>query len=255
MKIAFTAVETENAQCALKELVERYGDVSLEEAEVLVCLGGDGFMLETLHHHLRCDIPVFGMNYGTVGFLMNQVEDPEGKDLMDRLREAQQTMITPLHMEVLTTDGERKEGLGFNDVFIYRQTRQTVCLSIEIDEKMRLPELRCDGIVMSTPAGSTAYNRSTDGPIIPLGVELLSLMPICPFHPRHWRGALLPEEVVARFKLSDTDKRPASAVAGPTEIHNVKEVVVRAEPSRRVTLLFDPHHSLSERIIAEQFSG
>lgn len=252
MKIAFTAVEYDIAQQALKELVQIYGNVPLEEAEALVCLGGDGFMLETLHHHPGCDVPVFGINYGTVGFLMNE---PDEKNLIERLKEAQETIISPLHMHVVTTSGEVKEGLGFNDVFIYRQTRQTVCLSIEIDGRMRMPELRCDGIVMATPAGSTAYNRSTDGPIIPLGVELLSLMPICPFHPRHWRGALLPEEVVVRFVILDTDKRPASAVAGPTEIRDVKEVIVKADHSKKVTLLFDPHHSLSERIIAEQFTG
>lgn len=251
MNIAFLAAPTEAAQEALKRFTDRYGNVALEEAEVIVCLGGDGFMLETLLHILGYNIPVFGMNYGTVGFLMNAAEEDH---LPQRLAYAQPTTISPLHMWARTSSGEEHEGLGFNDVFIYRETRQTAHIRVEIDGRERMQRLICDGVILATPAGSTAYNRSAHGPIIPLGAELLSLTPISPFYPRHWRGALLPAEVTVRFELYDTEKRPASAVAGPAEIRDVKEVMVRVNQEQRVTLLFDPDHSLSERIIAEQFA-
>lgn len=252
MNIAFTAAHTEVAQQALKRLIDRYGNVPLEEAEVLVCLGGDGFMLETLLHILGHNVPVFGMNYGTVGFLMNE---PQEDCLAQRLAYAQPTTISPLHMWARTSLGEEHEGLGFNDVFIYRETRQTVHISVEIDGRQRMERLICDGVILATPAGSTAYNRSAHGPIIPVGAELLSLTPISPFQPRHWRGALLPADVTVRFELYDTEKRPASVVAGQQEFRDVKEVMVRVNQEKWVTLLFDPDHSLSERIIAEQFAG
>lgn len=254
MKIAFTAVRTEAAQEALKRLIARYGDTPLEQAEYLVCLGGDGFMLETLHRvlELRRDLPVYGMNYGTIGFLMN----PPGEDqLPQRLARAEMTEISPLHMRAVTIADEVRTGLGFNDVFLYRETRQSARLRIEVDGRVRMKELTSDGVIVATPAGSTAYNRSVHGPIIPLGGNLLSLTPISPFHPRYWRGALLPSEAVVRFIVLDTEKRPVSAVAGPTEVRDVREVVVRVEHAMRVTLLFDPDHALSERIIAEQFSA
>ncbi|CDG33123.1 NAD kinase [Parasaccharibacter sp. TMW2.1882] len=251
MNIAFVAASTEAAQEALERFTERYGNVPLDQAEVLVCLGGDGFMLETLLHICGSDIPVFGMNYGTIGFLMNS---PAEDHLPQRLAYAQHTEIAPLHMWARTKSGELHEGVGFNDVFLYRETRQTVHIGIEIDGRVRMSRLICDGIILATPAGSTAYNRSAHGPIIPLGAELLSLTPISPFQPRHWRGALLPAGVTVRFTLYDTDKRPASAVAGPEEIRDVSEVIVRLDDEKKVTLLFDPDHSLSERIIAEQFA-
>ncbi len=251
MNIAFIAAPTKCAKNAFAYFTKRYGNAPLEQAEVLVCLGGDGFMLETLLQLLGRNIPVFGMNYGTIGFLMNR---PEEDHLPQRLAYAQHTEISPLHMWAKTTSGETHEGLGFNDVFLYRETRQTVRIGIEVDGRMRMPRLTCDGIILATPAGSTAYNRSAHGPIVPLGAELLSLTPISPFQPRHWRGALLPSDVVVRFTLEDTDKRPASAVAGPKEIRSVEEVVVRLAKDKKVTLLFDPDHSLSERIIAEQFA-
>lgn len=251
MNIAFVAAGTDAAQEALTRFTERYGNVPLEQAEVLVCLGGDGFMLETLLQIIGRNIPVFGMNYGTVGFLMNH---PEEDQLPQRLAYAQHTEIAPLHMWARTTAGEMHEGVGFNDVFLYRETRQTVHIGIEVDGRVRMPRLTCDGIILATPAGSTAYNRSAHGPIIPLGAELLSLTPISPFQPRHWRGALLPADVTVRFTLADTKKRPASAVAGPEEIRDVEEVIVRLDQEKKVTLLFDPDHSLSERIIAEQFA-
>ncbi|MXV44878.1 NAD kinase [Saccharibacter sp. 17.LH.SD] len=251
MNIAFIAADTDSAQQALERFTERYGNVPLDQAEVIVCLGGDGFLLETLLHILGYNIPVFGMNYGTVGFLMNE---PEEEHLPQRLAYAQPTIISPLRMRVRTTSGEYHEGLGFNDVFIYRETRQAAHIGIEVDGRERMARLVCDGIILSTPAGSTAYNRSAHGPIVPLGAELLSLTPISPFQPRHWRGALLPAESMVRFTLHDTVKRPASAVAGPAEIRDAKEVVVGVDQEKKVTLLFDPDHSLSERIIAEQFA-
>ncbi|TPW35976.1 NAD kinase [Oecophyllibacter saccharovorans] len=254
MKIAFVASRTEEAQKALHRLAERYGNVPLQEAEVLVCLGGDGFMLETLHRILALNhaLPVYGMNYGTVGFLMNP---PADAGLTKRLVQAEPTRISPLFMQATTVGGEEKCGLGFNDVFLYRETRQSARIRIEVDGRVRMDELTCDGVLVATPAGSTAYNRSVHGPIIPLGSDLLSLTPISPFHPRHWRGALLPADAVVRFEVLDTDKRPTSAVAGPTEVRDVREVTVKIAEGKEVTLLFDPDHALSERIIAEQFAA
>ncbi|QHI95927.1 NAD kinase [Aristophania vespae] len=252
MKIAFAAVPTERALNALTHFTHKYGNVGLDQAEVLVCLGGDGFLLETLLAILGRNIPVFGMNYGTVGFLMNPARE-EG--LIERLQLAERTIISPLHMIAKTVDGVVHEGRSFNDVYLYRQTRQTARITVEVDGKERIDTLCCDGIILSTAAGSTAYNLSARGPIIPLGSDLLSLTPVSPFHPRHWRGALLPASSIVRFKLAQVEKRPVSAVAGPQEIRNVEEVVIREELEKKATLLFDPGHSLSDRIIAEQFTG
>lgn len=253
MKIAFTAASTELAQNALSCLTEYYGNVPLEEAEVLVCLGGDGFLLETLLATLHSSVPVFGMNYGTVGFLMNDRDHHH--DLVKRLALAEPTTISPLSMTAKTRHGVLHKGLSFNDVYLFRETRQSARITIEVDGKCRMASLSCDGIILATPAGSTAYNRSAHGPIVPLGAELLSLTPVSPFSPRFWRGALLPAQAVVRFVMSQPEKRPVSAVAGVKEIRNVAEVTVHEERDIKATLLFDPGHSLSERIIAEQFTG
>ncbi|MDF7673854.1 NAD kinase [Acetobacteraceae bacterium ESL0709] len=254
MKIAFAAAPSELAQNALSRLVGKYGQVSLAEADVIVCLGGDGFLLETLLETLSYSLPVFGLNYGTVGFLMNEPGQCD-HDLLERLKLAEPTVISPLHMTAQTRDGVVHEGVSFNDVYLFRETRQSARISIDVDNERRMDNLSCDGVILSTPAGSTAYNRSAHGPIIPLGAALLSLTPISPFSPRHWRGALLPAKAVVRFIMSEPVKRPVSAVAGSKEIRDVTEVTVYEELNIKATLLFDPGHSLSDRIIAEQFEG
>ncbi|WP_040509330.1 NAD kinase [Gluconobacter morbifer] len=250
MKIAFVAAATESAQAAIRVLSRRYGSVPIENADVVVCLGGDGFMLETLHRVLDLDIAVYGMNYGTIGFLMNT---PDEEDLPARLAGAQPSLLHPLHMIATTAEGEVKEGLAFNDVFLFRQTRQTSRIRIEIDGRVRLEELICDGVIVATPAGSTAYNLSAHGPIVPLSANILPLTPISAFRPRRWRGALLPSSAVVKLTLLDMEKRPTAAVADFKEIRDVAEVVVKEDRKRHATILFDPDHGLSERIIAEQF--
>lgn len=252
MKIHFVASSVDAAQLAFERLTGKFGNTPLEIAEVVVCLGGDGFMLESLHQVLDKDIAIYGMNYGTVGFLMNPaVED----DLPSRLIRAQPSVLHPLHMLATTVEGGVHEALAFNDVYLFRQTRQTSRIRIEIDSRVRLEELICDGIIVSTPAGSTAYNLSAHGPIVPLSANILPLTPISAFRPRRWRGALLPSNAVVRLTLLETDKRSTAAVADFTEVRNVSEVVVREEKRRRAIILFDPDHGLSERIIAEQFTA
>ncbi|MBR0560241.1 NAD kinase [Neokomagataea anthophila] len=252
MKIAFRASSAPPAQEALGRFVARYGDASLEDAEVVVCLGGDGFMLETLHTVMGRDVSVYGMNYGTVGFLMNA---PHEDELMECLDRAQPSVLHPLRMTARTASGEVSEALAFNDVFLFRQTRQTSHIRIEVDGRTRLEELVCDGIIVATPAGSTAYNLSAHGPIVPLSANILPLTPISAFRPRRWRGALLPSTAVVRFTLLDTEKRPTAAVADSTEIRDVVEVTVCEDRSYHARVLFDPDHGLSERIIVEQFAG
>ncbi|GBR68522.1 NAD kinase [Gluconobacter kanchanaburiensis] len=250
MKIHFVASSADAPQTALTQLSQKYGNVPLHRADVVVCLGGDGFMLEALHKVLDSSIAIYGMNYGTVGFLMNAADEGE---LLLRLEQAQPSVLHPLHMTAVTKSGEVRTALAFNDVFLFRQTRQTSRIRIDIDGQTRLEELICDGIIVSTPAGSTAYNLSAHGPIVPLSANLLPLTPISPFRPRRWRGALLPSTAVVKLTLLDTEKRATAAVADFTEFRDVVEVVVREDRDRKATILFDPGHGLSERIIAEQF--
>ncbi|QDH17362.1 NAD kinase [Swingsia samuiensis] len=250
MKIAFIAACTQAAQEAYQVFINRYGKVPLEEADVVVSLGGDGFMLETLHRVLGLDLAVYGMNYGTIGFLMNTANEDH---LSERLLRAQPSLLHPLQMTATTTTGEVHESLAFNDVFLFRQTRQTSRIQIKIDGRIRLEELICDGIIVATPAGSTAYNLSAHGPIVPLSANILPLTPISAFRPRRWRGALLPSSAVVQFTMMDTEKRPTAAVADFHEIRDVFEVVVKEDRTQYATVLFDPDHGLSERIIAEQF--
>ncbi len=250
MKIHFVASSNDTAQLALKRLSQRYGNSQIHNADFVVCLGGDGFMLEALHKVLDRSLAIYGMNYGTVGFLMNAANE---EDLLRRLENAQPSVLHPLHMTATTTSGAVRSALALNDVFLFRQTRQTSRIKIEIDGRTRLEELICDGIIVSTPAGSTAYNLSAHGPIVPLSSNILPLTPISAFRPRRWRGALLPSTAVVKLTLLDTEKRSTAAVADFTEIRDVAEVVVREDRSRKATILFDPDHGLSERIIAEQF--
>ena len=250
-RITVLAAPGEQAQAARARLAARYGDASLEAGVAIVALGGDGFMLETQHRVLGRNLPVYGMNCGSVGFLMNDYREEE---LPERLAEAQATMLHPLRMRARGQDGATQEALAINEVSLLREARQAAKIRILIDGKVRLPELICDGVLVSTSAGSTAYNLSAHGPIVPLGANLLPLTPISAFRPRRWRGALLPSEAEVVFEILEADKRPVAAVADYTEVRDVRRVEVREDRSTSLTMLFDPDHGLSERIIAEQFT-
>ena len=250
-RIAFLAAPTEVARAAQDKLAARYGAAPLDRADVVVALGGDGMMLETQHRLLGRNLPVYGMNCGSVGFLMNDFRED---GLPERLAAAQAAMVHPLRMRAFTGAAEPTEALAINEVSLLRETRQAAKIRIMIDGKLRLAELICDGILVSTPAGSTAYNLSAHGPIVPLGANLLPLTPISAFRPRRWRGALLPGEAEVVFEVLEADKRPVSATADYTEVRDVRRVEVREDRSVSLTMLFDPDHGLSERIIAEQFT-
>lgn len=231
-------------------LTARYQTVAPEDARMIVALGGDGFMLETLRTTLRRDVGVYGMNRGSVGFLMNEFE-PD--NLEDRLAKAQRVDVHPLMMEAVTVDGKAVEAVAINEVSLLREKRQTAKLRILIDGVERLEELVCDGVIVATPAGSTAYNLSAQGPIIPIGAQLLALTPISAFRPRRWRGALLPDTAEVIFEILEPAKRPVSAVADSTEVRDVASVIVRQATDMMLSLLFDPEHNLEERILREQF--
>ena len=252
-RIAFAAAPTMLASESRARMVGRYGDWAFEDADVIVCLGGDGFMLETLHRILGAsrDTPVYGMNCGSVGFLMNAFTED---NLPDRLSRAQAAVLHPLRMHAVTQTGAVEEALALNEVSLLRQLRQAAKIRITVDGRVRLPELVCDGVLVSTPAGSTAYNLSAHGPIVPLSANLLPLTPISAFRPRRWRGALLPSTVDVLFEVLELEKRPVAAVADFTEVRNVASVALSEDRTVRTTVLFDPEHGLSERIITEQFT-
>lgn len=251
-RLAFVAAPTEPARATLADLTARYPHVPTEDADIVVALGGDGFMLETLHRNLpRRKVPIYGMNCGTVGFLMNIFND---NDLFGRLNAASPVTLTLLKMTAETVSGETIEAHAINEVSLLRESRQAAKLKLEIDGKIRLPELVCDGALVATPAGSTAYNLSAHGPILPLGANVLALTPISAFRPRRWRGAVLPNSVEIAFHVSEYEKRPVSAVADFTEVRNVRHVRVSEDPGETRTLLFDPEHNLEERMIMEQFT-
>ena len=249
-KIAFVSADTEAGNAALKRLQDRYEHVAPEEADLIVALGGDGFMLEVLHRYIDRQVPIYGMNRGSVGFLMNTFRE---HGLIERLRKAESVVLHPLRMRARLADGTEVGALAINEVSLLRETRQAAKVRIRIDGKQRLDELICDGVLVSSPAGSTAYNLSAHGPIIPLGAGILALTPISAFRPRRWRGALLPHTAKVTFEVLEADKRPVSAVADYTEARDVTEVDVHEDRSIHLTLLFDPEHNLEERIIAEQF--
>jgi NAD+ kinase len=249
-KIAFVADQSELAQSTLSNLLLKYPHVNLSNADVVVALGGDGFMLETLHKDMEKKIPVFGMNCGTIGFLMN----PFSLDhLMERLENAEMVELHPLEMHVRTMDGVEVKATAINEVSLLRETRQTAKIKIYVDDVLRMDELVCDGILVATAAGSTAYNLSAHGPIIPIGTNLLALTPISAFRPRRWRGALLPHDSKVCFEILFADKRPVSAVADFTEVRDVEWVKIREDPSISLHLLFDKEQNLKERINQEQF--
>ena len=250
--IAFVASPTTLAQDARNRLVASYAECPTDKAQVIVCLGGDGFMLETLHRNLSRDVPVYGMNCGSVGFLMNAFSEA---DLPARLGRAQEAILHPLRMHAVTGTGRVEEALALNEVSLLRQLRQAAKIRITVDATVRLPELICDGVLVSTPAGSTAYNLSAHGPIVPLSANLLPLTPISAFRPRRWRGALLPSSAEVLFEILEAEKRPVAAVADFTEVRDVISVAVSEDRGISVRILFDPDQGLSERIIAEQFTA
>ncbi|MEM6665291.1 MAG: NAD kinase [Pseudomonadota bacterium] len=249
-RIAFVSSKTDEARSAADALRERYGIVPLEEASVIVALGGDGLMLRTLHDFMDTDVPIYGMNRGSVGFLMNDyMEDA----LPHRLAAAERTIIHPLLMTVTSREGDTNEAYAINEVSLLRQTYQAAKLRLLIDGTERLAELVCDGVLVATRAGSTAYNLSAHGPIIPIKAPLLALTPISAFRPRRWRGALLPNEAIVEIDVLDAEWRPVSAVADHTEFRNVARVRVTEDPKRSMVMLFDPDGGLDERVIREQF--
>ena len=249
-RIAFVASPTAEAQEALKRLTQRYGNAAATEADVVVALGGDGLMLQTLHAHLGSGRPIYGMHRGTVGFLMNDYRED---GLAERLATAQRTVIHPLVMQTRNGSASCQEFRAFNEVSLFRQSHQAARLRLLVDGQVRLPELAADGVLVATPAGSTAYNLSVQGPIIPIHASLLALTPISPFRPRRWRGALLPDRAVITIEVLEPEKRPVAAVADHDEVRDVRRVEVRMDHDVEIELLFDPGHSLDERILSEQF--
>ena len=254
LKIGCLADGSEKAQNALAQLQSRYDllDMNKKRArpDVLVVLGGDGYMLQVMHKYMNKQIPIYGMNCGSVGFLLNSFS-PD--DLMERIEKARPAVLYPLSMYARTMDGREKQSLAINEVSLFRESRQAAKIRITIDYVTRVDELICDGVLLSTPAGSTAYNFSVGGPIIPLSANVVALTPMGAFRPRRWRGALLPHDASVVFEVLEPEKRPVSAVADFTEMRDVVSVAISEDRSIRLTLLFDPEHNLEERIIKEQF--
>jgi NAD+ kinase len=249
-RIAFRSNGTPVAEAAKAALVARHGNPPETEADVIVALGGDGFMLETLHGTMHLDLPVYGMNCGTIGFLMNEYS-LDG--LPERVAAAEEEVINPLFMRATRQDGSMHEGLAINEVSLLRQGPQAAKLRITVDGKVRMEELVCDGALVATPAGSTAYNYSAHGPILPIGSDVLALTAMAAFRPRRWRGALLPKTATVRFDVLDSLKRPVMADADGKSVRDVVTVEIRSEPDVRHRLLFDPGHGLEERLTREQF--
>jgi len=249
-RIAFVASPAPEAKKALARLVKRYGNVTPSKADVVVALGGDGLMLRTLRQAMKAGRPIYGMHRGTVGFLMNEFHE---KGLRERLQAAQTTVIHPLVMRARDTRGKLHEHYAINEVALFRQTHQAARLRILVDERERMAELMADGILVATPAGSTAYNLSAQGPIIPINAALLALTPISPFRPRRWRGALLPNTAYVVIEVLESEKRPVAAVADHDEARDVRRVEVLSDKTISMRMLFDPGHSLEERILSEQF--
>ncbi|GGL71167.1 NAD kinase [Wenxinia marina] len=251
MTIAFVASEAPLAREARDRLAARYGDAEVDEADVLVALGGDGFMLQTLHATEGLDLPVYGMNRGTVGFLMNGYAED---DLPERVADAEEALLNPLAMRATDLEDEVHEGLAINEVSLLRAGPQAAKLRVWVDGRMRMEELVCDGALVATPAGSTAYNYSAHGPILPIGSGVLALTAIAPFRPRRWRGALLPKRAEVVFEVLDAERRPVMADADTRSVKFVRRVEIRSEPAVAHRLLFDPGHGLEERLIREQFA-
>ncbi len=248
--IHFVASQSERARKAIAELQELYGQVVPEDASIIVALGGDGFMLRTLHQLLSTELPVYGMKLGDVGFLMNRYR---ADGLLERIAEAQTVELNPLRMVARTEAGNSSQALAINEVSLLRQTNQAAHIRISVNDHVKVEELVCDGILVSTAAGSTAYNLSAHGPILPLGTDALALTPISPFRPRRWKGAVLPSSARIRFDILDHYKRPVSATADAHEVRNVISVEVSEAHDAVLRLMFDPDHNLEDRILDEQF--
>jgi NAD+ kinase len=248
--IAFIASRTDKARSAQERLARRYDGVSPEEAQIIVALGGDGFMLETLHAFMNTGKPIYGMNYGSVGFLMNDFRED---GLKERLGAAERTAVHPLLMRAVDAAGAKHRAYAINEVSLLRQSYQAAKMRISIDGKIRMAELIADGLLVATPAGSTAYNLSAHGPILPIYAPLMALTPLSAFRPRTWRGALLPDGVEVRIEALETEKRPVNAVADNVEFKSVVEVNVKQDRKAESLILFDPDHSWDERILSEQF--
>ena len=249
-RIGFVASPIPEAKAARDRLTTRYGDRSPDSADVIVALGGDGLMLQTLHRFMHSGKPIYGMHRGTVGFLMNEYQEDQ---LQQRLAAARTTIIHPLLMHARNQDGDEVEFHAFNEVSLFRQTYQAAHLRILVDGNERLRELIADGVLVATPAGSTAYNLSAQGPIIPINASLMALTPISPFRPRRWHGALLPDNARVRVEVLEPEKRPVAAVADHDEVRSVRTVDIHMDHSVSMRLLFDPGHGLDERIVREQF--
>lgn len=252
MRFAFVASDTNIAQQARRKLIDRYGDVAAADAEVIISLGGDGFMLRTLHAHRAIPVPVYGMKLGRVGFLMNKHRLDE---LPERITRAHTAELFPLEMVATDADGSMHRALAFNEVSVLRQTNQAAHLEVKLNDIVKLQSLVCDGILVSTPAGSTAYNLSAHGPILPLDAKVLALTPISPFRPRRWRGAILPHRTLVSLRVMEHAKRPVSATADFLEVRNVRNVEICQSQQQGVRLLFDPEHNLEQRILDEQFAA
>jgi NAD+ kinase len=249
-KIACVASDSPKARDGLKQLAERYDLVPAKEADALVALGGDGFMLQTVHDYLDAGIPIYGMNRGTIGFLLNRFK---ADGLMERLNRAHRVVLNPLVMTAETIGGRTSSALAFNEVALHRYSQQSANIRVRINGRERLDRLVCDGVMVATPAGSTAYNLSAHGPIIPIGSNVLALTPVSPFRPRRWNGALLPHSAEVEFEILDPEHRPVGAAADSFEVRGVVKVRVVEDHSRPALVLFDPDHSLEERIFNEQF--
>ena len=251
-KIAFVAGKSPSARSALKDLTAVYDSVEPEKADVIVALGGDGFMLRTLHQYMHLSIPVFGMNRGSVGFLMNEFRKD---DLLPRLKRTESFEIHPLRMEAISKNGKKHEAIAFNEVSLFRETGQAAHIRVSVDNVVRLEEMVCDGLLISTPAGSTAYNMSAYGPILPLGAGVLALTAISAYRPRRWRGAILPHTATVDFDIKDDKKRPVGVSADFNEFRDVVKVRVYEDHTLFSKVLYDPEHNLEERILQEQFIG
>lgn len=251
-RIAFLASTSEEAQSAFADLVKRYQNIPADEADAIVALGGDGFMLRVMHDYKDANKPIYGMNRGSVGFMMNAYT-PD--DLPARLARAEPVTLRPLVMTTITMSGKKEEAIAINDVSLFREIQQAAKIKITVDDIVRLEELICDGILLCTPAGSTAYNLSAHGPIVPIASDVLCLTPISAFRPRRWRGAILPNNARVKFEILEGQKRPVSACADAYEVRNVASVEVSLDTSTNLTMLFDPEHDLEERILSEQFAS
>lgn len=249
-RLAFVAAEVPQARRAMARLVKLYGQAPAEEADIIVALGGDGLMLQAMHRFMSSGKAIYGMNRGSVGFLMNDFNE---KHLRERLRAAELTSVRPLKMKATDQAGRVHKAEAFNEVSFLRQTHQTAKLRISIDHHVRLEELTCDGILLATPAGSTAYNLSAYGPILPINSPLLALTPISPFRPRRWRGAIIPHQAHVTIESIEAEKRPVAVVADHVEVRSIRKVEIAEDRKRSARLLFDPGHSLAERVLAEQF--